>query len=148
MDPDDHATTGAVVPEGSARRELTGDITWCTVIQRTLVSPKLANGGTIFWCDAVTAVIRMSRVCPILPFVAASTRARIFIEINGILFLCLNLCIRHLETATKLLNKILQPRQDVQSILGRTEKWLKRHRMRTLRKNSPGQVEWNGGSST
>jgi hypothetical protein len=27
MDPDeDHATSGAVVPEGSARRELTGDI--------------------------------------------------------------------------------------------------------------------------
>jgi hypothetical protein len=27
MDLDDHPTAGAVVPEGSARRELTGDIT-------------------------------------------------------------------------------------------------------------------------
>jgi hypothetical protein len=48
MDPDDHATARAVVPEGSVRRELTGDITRCTVIQRTLVSPKLANGEQFF----------------------------------------------------------------------------------------------------
>ncbi len=34
----------------------------------------------------------------------------------------------------KLLNKILRPCQEVQSILDCTEKWLKRHRMRTLRK--------------
>ncbi len=45
---------------------------------------------------------------------------------------------RHVKTAKKLLNRILRPRQEVQSILD----W-----MRTLRKNSPGQVEWNGGSS-
>ena len=67
---------------------------------------------------------------------------------NRIWFLCLYLCIRHLKTARDLLNKILPPRQEVQSILNCTEKWLKRHGMRTLRKNSPGQVEWNGGSST
>ena len=81
MDPDDHATAGAVVPEGTARRELTGDITWCTVIQRTLVSPKLANGEQFFmWyhnghnsnvsCVSDTALI------------AASMRARIFKEIT------------------------------------------------------------------
>ena len=65
---------------------------------------------------------------------------------NGRRLWCLNLCRRHLEIAKKLLHKILRSRQDVQSILDHTEKWLKRQRMRTLRKNSPGQVEWNGVS--
>ena len=51
------------------------------------------------------------------------------------------------QTSKKLLSKIHRPRQDVQSILDCTRKWPKRHRMRTLRKKSPGQVEWNGGSS-
>ena len=42
----------------------------------------------------------------------------------------------------KLLNKIHRPRQDVQDILlDRTQKWPKRHRMRTLRKKPPGK--WN-----
>ncbi len=50
--------------------------------------------------------------------------------------------LRHLETAKKLLNKILRPCQDVQSILDLTEKWLKRHRMRTLRKIHLDK--WNG----
>ncbi len=49
MDPDDHATAGAVVPEGNVRRELTGDITRCTGIQRTcLGEPEVGKWGTIF----------------------------------------------------------------------------------------------------
>ena len=43
MDPDDRAPAEAVVPQGTSRRELTGAITWCIVLQRTLVSSKLAN---------------------------------------------------------------------------------------------------------
>jgi hypothetical protein len=45
MDPDDHAPAGAVVPQGMSRRELTGAVTRCTVLQRTLVSSKFARGN-------------------------------------------------------------------------------------------------------
>ena len=81
MDPDDHATNEAVVPEGSARRELTGDITWCTVIQPTLVSPKLANGEWFFHLIPNSRNSHVSCVSD-TALIAASMRARIFIEIT------------------------------------------------------------------
>ncbi len=40
-----------------------------------------------------------------------------------------------------------QPFLFVENVPKYTWKWPKRHRMRTLRKNPPGQVEWNGGST-
>jgi hypothetical protein len=52
MDPDDHVPTGTVVPEGRVKRKLTGVMTWCTVLQQTFVSSKLASVNDAF--DVIT----------------------------------------------------------------------------------------------
>ncbi len=52
----------------------------------------------------------------------ASMRARILNEITEYVYYVIYLWIWHLKTAKNLLNKILRPRQDVQSILYSTEK--------------------------
>jgi hypothetical protein len=52
----------------------------------------------------------------------ASMRARILNEITEYGYYVIYLWIRHFKTAKNLLNKILRPRQDVQSILYSTEK--------------------------
>ena len=112
-----------------------------------LGEPEVGKRGTISWCDTVTAVIYMSHVCVRYCLNCCKHAGSDFYRNNGKQVYCFNLCIRHLETAKKLLNKILRPCQDVKIILDRSEKWLKRHQMRILRTNSPGQVEWKGGST-
>ncbi len=52
----------------------------------------------------------------------ASMRARILNEITEYGYCVIYLCIRHFKTAKNLLNKILLPRQEVQSILYSTKK--------------------------
>jgi hypothetical protein len=81
MDPDDHAPAGAVVPQGTSRRELTGATMWSIVLQRTLVSSKLASGNDFlmgYHNGRNSHVLCVSNTA----LSAASMRARILKEIT------------------------------------------------------------------
>ena len=141
MDPDDHA--GKVVPQGILRRELTGAITWCKVLQRTLASLKLASGNNFLMGYHNGLNSHVSFVSD-TALSAASSGLRFKKKKLKTVIMLISMY-ETFKNREKLINKILQPRQEVQSILYCTEKWLKWHWMRSIRKNSPGQVEWNGG---
>jgi hypothetical protein len=85
------------------------------------VSSKLASGND-FWMGYHNGRNSLVSSVSDTALSTASMQARILNEITEYGYYVIYLCIRHLKTAKNLLNKILRPCQEVQSILYSTEK--------------------------